>query len=373
MNWYQGEPSKITPGGKLTLKISAVDSNGLGVAGEQLEAMASTGLVGRILDLGDGLYSVIYTADENASEPVKITVSTADGKISTAIALELILPTAVEASTETAEEPEEGPSAAELRAQKKAAKEAARKAAKEGQSDEPADSPWLRLNAGYSAGFYGYQQVPASTDGILYGKSVTFNNEVEGSASAATAGFDFQARGYIPGLEYVGYSLKLHSDNYSVILPEFPDPIVDFVTSFDIAVIGQYPITAGSVTIVPGVRLGFLRDDLMIFRQSILDNGETELTYEPLSVNAFSVGGIVGLESSFGLFGAASYDAGIRGTTYRKKLEGQIGYTFPFDMFVYTSGRSSVRDIDIDGSTSKVGEVHDMNRSFIFGVGYQFQ
>ena len=126
------EPSKITPGGKLTLKIAAVDSNGRGVVGEQLAATVSTGVVGRILDLGDGLYSVIYTADENASEPVKITVSTADGKISTSIELELILPTVVETPVETIEETEEGPSAAELRAQKKAEKAAARAAATPG-------------------------------------------------------------------------------------------------------------------------------------------------------------------------------------------------------------------------------------------------
>jgi hypothetical protein len=378
------EPTKVIPGGKVILKISAVDANGRGVAGENLDAFASGGTISRIQDIGGGQYNVSYTAADDATEAIKITIATSDEKISTDFQLQVVLSDEIPVTPVVTDD---SPSKEELAAAKTAEKEAkraekeaekeAKRAEKEASRESnkspnsnQAKAPMLRARVGFSAGSYGYQQEPTSTDGALYGKRITFNNQTENSEAAQSVGFDISLNGTLPSLEYVGYDVKLHSDTYSVILPEFEDPIRDWITSFDAVIIGQYPISLGDITITPGMRAGILRDDLLIFRQNDLGGSEIELVFEPLPVNAFSLGGSLGLETTYSLFGNFFYDAGIRGTVYRQKSELQMGYTLPSNVFLYGAGRSTSRNIDIDGSSGKVGEIHDLNRSFIFGFGY---
>jgi hypothetical protein len=161
---------------------------------------------------------------------------------------------------------------------------------------------------------------------------------------------------------------------YSVILPEFPDPISDWISSIDVNAQGQYPMDVSSFVVTPAVRLGVLRDDLIVYRQNQLDDGTTELSYEPLFVTALNIGLGATVDSNFGLYAMGTYDLGLKGNIYRHKLDSQIGYDLKNGMFVYTGLRSSVRNVDIDSASgSKAGEIHDVNQSFLLGFGYKRQ
>ena len=154
--------------------------------------------------------------------------------------------------------------------------------------------------------------------------------------------------GTVPNVSYLGYDLHVQADYYSVILEEFPTPIGDWITSIDAMISGQYPVELSSFTLVPTVRLGLLRDDLMLYRQNILDDGNVELSYEPLFVTAPNLGFGTDLQSNMGVFGHIYYDLGIRGSIYRKKLDARIGYDITDTVFVYTGARSTVRTVDIE-------------------------
>ena len=117
------------------------------------------------------------------------------------------------------------------------------------QKDSSSDAPLLRANVGYAGGFYGYQQVPTSKDGPLYGNSITFNNQTEGSSSARTAGYDLRVRGFIPSIKYLGFEGKYHGDFYQVQLPEFSDAVPDIINELDLVAIGRYPFSAGEISL----------------------------------------------------------------------------------------------------------------------------
>ena len=52
------------------------------------------------------------------------------------------------------------------------------------------------------------------------------------------------------------------------------------------------------------------------------------------------------------------------------KIVGQVGYTLPNNLFVFGGGKSSVRNVNIENASGKIGEIQDMHRAFTVGLGY---
>lgn len=351
----KAEPAKIVPSGKITLQIRTTDDTGNGIAGEKLETLVSSGTVGRMQDLGGGEYSVSLIAPDTIGDPIQVTVTTVDGPIQKKIQIDWVASqTIVEASNENPNKIE--------------------KPKKERTPREPRNIPisWLRASAGFSGGYYHYQQVPIGTDGKLYREAITFNSVTSGSSPAPSAGAQIRVLGSIPVFEYLGYDVNISMDRYSVLLSEFgEEPIGDFLSSFDFIAMGQYPFEVNSVTLIPAARLGFIQDDLLLFLQEQLTEDKVSLSYQPLWVSSLALGIGAQVETNFGLFGSFNYDVGLRGSSsYKNKLVGQVGYTLPGNVFIFGGGKSSIRNVDIEDDTGKIGEIHDMHRAFTVGLGY---
>jgi hypothetical protein len=230
----------------------------------------------------------------------------------------------------------------------------------------------LRTSVGYTGGAFNYQQVPTSTTGLLYEKAITFNRQTEGSSPAYTAGFDLRAVGTIPNVQRLGFDVHLQSDRYAIALSEFPEPIVDWMSSFDAMAVANYPLELSGLTLSPVLRVGLLRDDLIVFRQDVQDNGNIALSYEPLFVTAANLGIGADVQSGSGLFAHLTYDMGIRGSIYRHKLDSQVGYDLNDALFGFLGARSTIRNVDVETSSGKAGEIHDGNYSVVVGVGGSF-
>ncbi len=347
------EPAKLVPDGKISLNIRTTDSSGRGVPGEKLETMVSSGTVGRMQDLGGGQYSVSLIAPSTIGNPIQVTVSTVDGAIKETLQLEWVT-TEIEKviPSEVADSKE--------------------KPQKKPREPRQVDTSWLRASIGYTGGYYHYQQMPSSPDADLYREAITFNSVTEGSSPAPSAGLQMRVLGSVPNIEYIGYDVNISMDRYSVLLSEFgDDPITDLLNSFDFIAMGQYPIALNGVTIIPAARVGFSQDDLLLFLQDSIADDRVSLSYQPLWVSSLALGVGAQIETTFGLFGSVNYDAGLRGSSaYRNKIVGQVGYTLPGNLFVFGGGKSSVRNVDIENASGKIGEIQDMHRAFTIGLGY---
>ena len=378
----KAEPNKVAPGGKTTIKISLTDANGRGVIGEDLNVMASSGAIGKLQDLGSGQYSVTLIAPESNATSVTIVVQSASGDLRKELAIEVFGGTLTQTDVvdvDGAETTEEKPSETSPADPKD---KPAKKPKKEKKPKEPRErkvrssdstEPWLRASLGYTGGAFGYQQVPTSTDGLLYEKAITFNGQTEGSSSALTAGLDLRAVGSIPSVDFLGFDVHVQSDQYSIALSEFPEPIGDWMTSVDAMLTGRYAIPLTGWTVIPNARLGLLRDDLIVFRQDIQDDGNIALSYEPLFVTAMNLGLGADIRTDMGLFAHLTYDLGVRGSIYRTKFDSQIGYDINDSLFGFVGLRSAVRTVDIETSSGKAGEINDGNYSIVFGAGGTFR
>ncbi len=382
----KAEPNKVTPGGKTKINMSLTDKNGRGISGEDLTVMASSGSIGKIQDLGSGQYSVSLIAPTTSNAPITIVVQSSDANLEKELEVEVIGET-TEGSVDNADanqtalsEKNDDNATQEPQKEKKQKKPKRKKerTPKERIPKEPrertsSEIPWLRAGVGYVAGAFNYQQVPTSTTGLLYEKAITFNRQTEGSSPALTAGLDVRAMGTVPSFENIGFDVHVQSDHYSIALTEFPDPIGDWMTSIDAMAAAQYPIALSGMTVTPSFRLGLLRDDLIIFRQNIQDDGNIELSYEPLFVTAPNLGLGADLYTDTGIFAHLTYDMGLRGSVYRHKFETQVGYDVSNTLYAFVSGRSTIRNVDVETSTGKAGEIHDGNYSFVTGIGGRFQ
>ncbi|MGC6510118.1 MAG: hypothetical protein ACON4U_16990 [Myxococcota bacterium] len=362
------EPSMAAPGGSVAINIRITDSSGNGIPNQSLEPIASQGELTAIQDLGGGRYSTKLLIPDNISGEIKLSISESSGKVSAFYKIPVVAGMVTTPSEEPeVEEPpkEKGPTFSERLAERRASKTPkSRKSA--------SDAPLVRASAAYAGGFYGYQQVPTSKDGPLYGNSITFNNQTEGSSSARTAGFDLRARGFIPTIKYLGFEGKYHGDFYQVNLSEFNDPVPDIINELDLIAIGRYPFAAGSTQLHVGGRLGFSVDDFTVYRQTLVEADDAELSYEPLNIPSAIVGLEGAIESELGLFADAYFDIGLRGSVYRTQLGANIGYSLPASLFGTAGFRTSTREIEIETDSGKVGEIRDVNTTLLFGIGYEF-
>ena len=354
------QPSKIAPGGKVTLNIRATDNKGLPVPNARLKGEVTDGKISQIQDLGGGSYRATVTAKKGIkASSVKVSVTSANGKISQFVKLPVIKGSSDSVAKETVK-PEVKP-------------EAKPKKTKEPKVYPPVNEPMLRVTAGASFGNYAYQQMPTAT-GLLYQKSITFNGE-SGSEAAATGGHFVRVRGqfsrFHPLLRYLGAEAQFSSDRYAVVLEEFSEPVVDWASALTISVIPRYQHSFGNNQAHIGARLGFSNDDFMIFTQSETDNPEeVELKIDAIQLNGLFMGLDLGFELGMGLYGDITFDTALGGGVYQK-LQVDLGYTVMDNIAVTTGLRSTIRELGIDGSNGPLGDVRDGNNALFIGATYQ--
>ena len=372
----KAEPNKVASGGKTTINISLTDANSRGVVGEELNVMSSSGSIGKLQDLGTGQYSVTLIAPESNATSVTVVVQSASGDLRKELNIEIVGSPNATATVATAEE-QSKPEPKTETAEEESKKEKKPKKVKTPREKKPrtdnVTAPWLRVSAGYTGGSFSYQQTPTSTTGLLYEKAIIFDRQTEGASPAFTAGVDVRAVGTIPSLDFLGFDIHVQSDRYAIALSEFPEPIGDWMTSIDAMAAGRYAIPLSGLTLTPSIRLGLLRDDLIVFRQDTQDDGNVALSYEPLFVSAVNFGLGTDVQTNMGIFAHITYDIGVRGSIYRQKFDSQVGYDINDSLFGFLGLRSTSRTVDIETSSGKAGEIQDGNYSIVLGAGGSFR
>ncbi|MFT5679661.1 MAG: adhesin/invasin [Myxococcota bacterium] len=363
------EPGSAAPGGTVTLKIRATDAGGKGVGGLNLDLLTSTGTIGSITDLGDGSYQAPLVLGADASGEAKITVASEDGSVVKLVKIPVTATAAVAAwgtqPTPTETTPTEPvatttPPVEEVKPPKPPR-----------EPREPGDRPWLRLQAGGQGGLYSYQQKSLDANGPIYEKEITFGGGT--TSPASSVGMNFRGRGFAPGLTYVGADFAYNLSQYAVALPEFGEPISDWLHDVSLVGVGRYPFDIGGTTLHAGARVGLGLDDFMLYRQTT-DGEQIFLQYEPLFITALQVGGEIGAEIGDNFFAVGTIDLGLAGGSsfYRTDLDLMLGYAFTDNLYVHGKAGSISRNTTLlgeDGGT--VGELRDGFTSFGLGIGYQ--
>lgn len=363
------EPSSAAPGGTVTLKIRATDAGGKGVGGLTLDFLTSTGTLGSVTDLGDGSYQVPLVLGSDAAGEAKVTVASEDGSVVKLVKIPVTAPAAVAAwGTQT---PAETTPVATTGPTETAPPEEAKPPKPPREPREPGDRPWLRMQAGVQGGLYSYQQKSLDADGPIYEKEITFGGGT--TAPASSVGAAVRARGFAPGLTYLGADFAYSAGQYAVALPEFGEPISDWLHDFSLVGVGRYPVDVGATTLHAGARLGFGLDDFMLYRQTT-DGEQIFLQYEPLLISALQVGGEIGAEIGDNFFAVGTIDFGLAGGSdpYRTDMHLMLGYSF-LDNFYVHAGAGGIRRATtlLNESNVTVGELQDGFTNFSGGIGYQ--
>ena len=370
------EPASVAPGGTVTLKINTTDAEGRGVAGQQLNMIASAGTLGAIQDMGGGQYQTTLSVPVGVAGEVKLSAGAPDGSVAAFASVPIAgasgWGTGV-ASTQTAATQTTPEEVAATTPEEKPKKE--KKVKEPKQPREASDRPWLRASAGYLGGQYSYEQTPLSSTGPLYPQRIVFGGSVTSPAGAS--GFNVDGRAWMPGLDFVGVDAGFATTRYTVTLPGYNQSIPDWINIFHVTGLARVPFEAGANDLHVAARVGWSMDDYIVYRQGG-NAAQTTLNWEQLTVQAIDVGAEFGAEVGDNLFGNLGGGIGLGNGSelYRWGFDANVGYVIYSDLFIdaefgYTSRSSGVYNA-VDGAKSKVGELSDQNMSFGGGVGWQF-
>lgn len=350
------DPATVPPGGTVTLRITARDAQGLGVAGQTLTVQTSAGQVSPVQDAGGGSYQATLTLPAEVTGSVQVAVTTAGGGVAAFADLPVSVGTTAAwgAEPEQPEQPEEPPK----------------------EPREKGDHPWLRLSAGYLGGLYSYQQTPATLQGPLYSRTITVGGGA--GSPAGNAGLQAQARFFVPGFEYVGAELGFRSTAWAIELAEgFDEPISDWNNEFSGRVIGRYPVALdGGNQVSFGGRVGVDANDFLYFTQEEETDGSTSLLFQQLIVPGPTFGLEAGAElGNFFLLGV--YDMGFTDFqgVYSHNLELDIGVNITEVFFVQGDIGYNNRNTTVYSGDNKeeVGSLRDAMTMFGVQAGVQFR
>jgi hypothetical protein len=359
------EPAAVTAGGTAVLRVRALDANGGGATGQRIDFIASVGTVGATQDLGGGAYQATLTVPAGTTGEVKVSATTSAGAV--AAFARIPVGTGSIAAWGVTGDPAATPAAPPPPPEKPAKEPRA-----------PGEHPWLRVQAGYLGGLYSYQQAPATQTGQLYGRTVTVGGGV--TNPAGTAGFQANARGFLPALTYLGFEASTRASAWSLELSEgFDEPISDFVTQTRLGVIGRYPIAlSGGHQLHFGGRLGWQLGNFLTFSQSLDADGTVNIEYAPQFVNSTAVGVESGVEVA-DFFALGTYDMGFTDFqgVFSHDLGLQLGYAVLDNLTVGATAGWNLRRTPIyfipSGSDTRetAGEFADGGPMFGLMVGYQ--
>jgi len=238
-------------------------------------------------------------------------------------------------------------------------------------------APSIRAQGGLVFGQYHYRQEPTVLLGPMYDFPITFGGNQ--TSPASTPGIALSASGAIPGFEqYLTARAKLQTTNYRVALPEFADPISDWLTRFEAGALGKTEILDGQTSAYAGLRMGLGFDDFLVFKQKGNADIRT-LSYEPLWVPSLILGPEVGFDYDDTIFGHAAVNFGLANfaTYYSLNLDMQVGYNFMDDMYGYLGADVTRRSLAVytslegEDEAQQVGVLNDHVNLLTMGVGWQ--
>jgi len=350
------EPNQVAPGGTVVLRMVATDADGRGVGGQTMQVVASPGQVSAVTDQGGGKYNASITVPVGVSGSVKISVVIPSVQKGTSIELPI-----TGGSWQSVGVADQGTQKDEPK----------KKASPSG------DHPWLRAQGGLVLGSYHYRQEPTVLMGPLYDFPITFGGNATSAAMAP--GFALAASADVPTMEdFLAVQAKFRSAQYRIALPEFSDPIGDWLNNGHVVGVGKYTHEQGDIRIHGGLRLGVGFDDFMIFRQS--GNADIRvLDYGPLVVPGMVVGPEVGANWNDTVFGHAAINFGLANfsTYYAFTTELQVGYAIDESWYGFIGADISRRSLAVymvpDGQDEilQVGVLDDHLNLITLGVGWQ--
>lgn len=350
------EPNQIAPGGTVSLRMEAKDAEGRGVGGQSIQVMASPGQVSAVTDQGGGRYVASVTVPAGVTGSVKISAVVAGVGVATTLELPISgggWKTVGVADQGTKDAP-----------QKKKKKKAA-----------SGDNPWFRAQLGLAVGGYHYHQEPSVALGPIYDFPITFGGNETDSATAP--GFSLRSAMEVPGLEdNLGARATFRTVLYRVDLPEFSEPISDWLSNTNIVAVGRHTINAGDFRIQPGLRLGMGFDDFMAFQQTGTEDQRT-LDYGPLVVTALVTGPEVAVSWTDKVFGHVGLDFGLANFSqyYSMRLDMEVAYAFQDSLYAFMGTEMTRRSLAVympyKGATEQVGVIEDHINLITLGVGWQ--
>ena len=313
------EPALVAPGGSVVLIVKAVDAEGRGVSGQELDLLSSVGRFGVVSDMGGGEYEIALTVPADAKGEAKISIASGDGAASTFLKVPIQAGTGVDGagwgglgstggSTTGGTTPPVTPPVVPppIAVVDPAKPEKPEKVKPEGGAGDDYGAS-LRIRGAVVGSTYQYAQTPAADPGPLLPVTLQWGGPVGGAASpfGAEAGL----RWFPESFPYIGAHLGARVTRYGVSAPVFGDQIApDWLIDGKVQAVVRYPLAVGDNVFHAGVRGGFRYNDFIVFR-GCLDTG-CEVVYETLPVPTGTVGVELGAEV---------------GAVYAL-VEGEIGY-----------------------------------------------
>jgi hypothetical protein len=347
------EPAVAAPGGKVTVRLSALDTQGLGIAELPFDILASPGDPSVVTDLGGGQYRATVALPKNASGELKVAV--ASGEVSSFLRVPI-------SGTAAVHEPEPvAASSASL------TDESARQRA---DSEDVPSLRRIRVRGSFVAGSYAYQQRPLTESGPLLPATVTVGRRGGGSA-ATPIGAEIAGRGFFH--DYVGFDASFRATQWSMTAPEFANELVpDTLFHFNVDAIGRYPFQAGNNHFWVGGRLGYHGSDVLYFTG---DFDRNEIGYQSLLLQGLGFGAEVGTEIG-DLYLHGVIGGRLVGVTrwFATAIDVHAGYQLTDHLFIDAGFGYVDRQVTLIGETSRVDQGHVSDRQLIgrIGGGWRF-
>ncbi|MCO4746451.1 MAG: Ig-like domain-containing protein [Proteobacteria bacterium] len=342
-------PAEVAPGGTTTITISATDSNGAGVTGHSFELITADGKLANVEEVGNGDYTVVFTASKKASGEVRLSVASDDGP-----AAFKKVPVGGEAVA-TAKEP-------------KAPKEP--KAAKEPKTpSEPMEEKWLRVRGGFALSSYWYQQEPSDTNTVLLPDR--FSVGASSGPNAMSLGFDVDARAWF--IKYIGAEVHVRSTFHGVQAAVFGDQVApDTLMLVEAHGLARYPFQAGSNSFHIGARAGVGVSDF-IYYSGDADGGVVD--YANFVVPSLDLGAEIGAQiGDLGLL--AGFTEGLAYFSVPSRTSIDIGATYDITdpIFIHAGFGVQSRKLPVIGNNTgdEQGVITDGQLQGTIGAGIAF-
>ena len=324
------QPTTVAPGATLTLNIGATDADGLGVPGERLDILVSAGAASAVTDQGDGRYRATLQVPKRQADPLKITVSTADGEqfrfVKVPVGEE---PVAVAAVPEPAPTPAAPPAqlAAEpaqpvpgFAGQAPTTTEPSERRESRERDTSATARRWLHLRGAGGVGSYGYEYVVdasprtilAEGDPLPYEQSLVLEGADRELVPGGQASkqilpqVDLRARAWAPRLAYLGADLRYRGHYLAVDTDAFAQynegPDLGYWDNFLTALVqARYYHDLGDTRLWLGAAGGTVTTAIPLPAYWSPDGGSAALWFFPWGFTSFYGGVRGGVETGFGL------------------------------------------------------------------------
>ncbi len=386
----KAEPPMVVAGGTVVMKITAVDAEGRGVAGQTLDLLSSAGKFGTVRDAGGGQYDVSMTVPADATGEAKVSISI--GNAASFLRIPLTAATnsgpgtawgattldAFNTKPDTLKPPTPvtptvptGPTTPAVPIVPPVA--TPEKPPKTPKTTITTDhKPW-RVALSFVGSTYRFEQRPANDTGPLL-PSVFSVGGAGGGSPAMPMGAELAFRGQVPGVKFLALDANFRFTQYSVTADGFngayiPDALIDGKAS---AVV-KYPFTAGKQEFHVGARVGGRYNDFLVLR-GCLQGDSCQVRYETLPVPALNGGIEIGADLGR-VYGTAALEQALYGLApVATVVDVDLGVRATESITANLGFEAMYRRLDVIGNDTQLiyGEVSDAQLMLKLGAGYQF-